>query len=233
MSVPSAQTLVQGVIDHFRLHREKLGGAPLPIDPATLERLTFPDGKPLPPSLKLWLSFDSRSLGLFSDLNKLIIPPVSLADTMGAAFGTIQRLLLPDPAYFLYPQNSNESWWFLYAGQADAEGEYPVFLADIDDRYSVQVVAPNFGVWLADYHRRLDFDLHRWRENPELAALMRHQSRLNFHGYRYCEVFGEAVTADGDAAQWCSEAELIADLKGAGFDDRTINAMLGKDTSGY
>ena|SRR5580692_582754 len=32
--------------------------------------------------------------------------------------------------------------------------------------------------------------------NSDLAALMRKQSRLNFGGYRYCEVYGTAVTAD-------------------------------------
>ena len=79
MTIPSSQDLVQMVIDEFRLHPEKLGGTPTPIVPEVLEKLTFPDGKPLPPSLKQWLAFDAACLGLFSDLANLVITPLSLS----------------------------------------------------------------------------------------------------------------------------------------------------------
>jgi hypothetical protein len=137
----------------------------------------------------------------------------------------MQRLLLPDPTYFLYSQKSNASWCFLYAGQADEDGEYPVFLADVDDRYYVQLVAPNFAMWLAAQHRVLEF-------NPDFAILMQKQSKMNFHNYRYCEIYGDAITAGGEKAQWCGKEDLIFDLKQQGFDERTINQILGKDTSG-
>jgi len=58
--------------------------------------------------------------------------------------------------------------------------------------------------------------------NSDLAALMRKQSRLNFGGYRYCEVYGTAVTADGQQTQWCTKDDLVFDLKARGRTPRWI-----------
>jgi hypothetical protein len=219
----SSQVLVQKVIDHFRLHPEALGNTPMPLAPDILEMLTFSNGKPLPPSLKLWLAFDAKSLGLFTDLDHLVTTPRSISEEAGPAFNTMQRMMLPDASYILYPGSGDTSWFFLYTGQTDDEGEYPIFVGDIDDQYFVKLFAPNFAIWLADRHGILDSD------QPEYAALMQKQSDLNFHGYHYCEIYGEAVSMDGTPTKWCSEDDLIVDFRKQGFDDQTINEILNKD----
>src|SRR5262245_51574018 len=50
-----------------------------PLAPEIIEQLTFPSGRPLPPSLKRWLAFDAgwlADLGWFSPLATPQEPPV-------------------------------------------------------------------------------------------------------------------------------------------------------------
>src|SRR5262249_28750111 len=61
----------------------------LPLPPALLERLTFPSGKPLPPSLKRWLAFDGtwlRDLGWFSSLDQAAFAPRRLYEIVEEEF---------------------------------------------------------------------------------------------------------------------------------------------------
>jgi len=234
----SAQNLVQKVIDQLQRQPGQLESLPIPLAPDILEKLTVADGKPLPPSLRLWLSFDAQNIGLFSDLDQPIPLATSITEWGGYSFGTLQRRLLPQKSYQLWP-SGGDSMWFLYAGQADEDGEYPIFVADVDDRYYVELFAPNFGVWLAYRYKIDNFNLYSYRnspqgyasllEHPDFGPSMRQHSLLNFHGYRYCEIYGEAFAVDGQPSRWCSDDELIADLKAQGFDEATVNALLGKD----
>jgi hypothetical protein len=202
MSIPSPQTLVAQVISYLQDHPEKLGQEPAPLAPQILQNLTFPDGKALPPSLQLWLSFDAKGVPFFSG-DQFV--PTFLSESGGPAFDTLQRLLLPDRIYDLRP-SGGDSMWFLYTGKPDEDGEYPVFVLDVDDQYLVELGAPNFAVWLASLYEVGGAGLSLGGPNlvgfaslianSDLAALMRKQSRLNFGGYRYCEVYGTAVTAD-------------------------------------
>ena len=51
---------------------------PRPLSAEALETLTFPSGKPLPPSLKRWLAFDAswlQELGWFSSLDEPVFTP--------------------------------------------------------------------------------------------------------------------------------------------------------------
>jgi hypothetical protein len=122
--------------------------------------------------------------------------------------------------------------WFLYTGKPDEDGEYPVFVLDVDDQYLVELGAPNFAVWLASLCEVGGAGLSLGGPNlvgfaslianSDLAALMRKQSRLNFGGYRYCEVYGTAVTADGQQTQWCRQlcydpVAMLRDLMGWGI----------------
>lgn len=206
-------------------HPEKLGQEPAPLAPQILQNLTFPDGKALPPSLQLWLSFDAKGVPFFSG-DQFV--PTFLSESGGPAFDTLQRLLLPDRIYDLRP-SGGDSMWFLYTGKPDEDGEYPVFVLDVDDQYLVELGAPNFAVWLASLYEVGGAGLSLGGPNlvgfaslianSDLAALMRKQSRLNFGGYRYCEMYGTAVTADGQQTQWCTKDDLVFDLKARGFDE--------------
>ncbi|MBA3871495.1 MAG: hypothetical protein H0X30_20310 [Anaerolineae bacterium] len=241
MPISSSQQLIQSVIDEFQQHPEKLGSAPTPLDPEVLANLTFPDGKALPPSLKQWLAFDAASLGLFSDLANLVITPTSLSDWGNhLLFDTMQRLLLPENIYAFYPGWSSYEMWFLYAGQADDEGEYPIFVAVRDDDDFAQLFAPNFAVWLAIWHKIPDFSLYQYyvREfkslfgHPDYRTAMREQSALNFRSNRICDIYGEAIAINGTLTRWCSKDEVIADLRKQGFDDERIKPILEIHFSG-
>jgi hypothetical protein len=240
MAILSTQQLVQRVIDDFQLHPEKLGGTPTPIAANKLDTLTFPDGKPLPPSLKQWLAFDAASLGLFSDLANLVITPTSLSDWGNhLLFNTMQRLLLPENVYALYPNSSSYEMWFLYTGQADDVGEYPIFVAVRDDDDFAQLFAPNFAIWLAIWHKIPDFSLyqymvHEFRSlfgHPDYRTAMREQSALNFRSNRICDIYGQAIAINGTLTRWYSKDEVIVDLRKQGFDDQRINQILGIDLS--
>ncbi|MBV8969467.1 MAG: hypothetical protein JO331_10465 [Verrucomicrobia bacterium] len=234
MPIPSPQTIVAQVIQYLQVHPEKLGIEPIPIAPEVLQNLTLSDGRALPPSLQRWLSFDAMSLGLLSGRR---LRSTWLSEAGGPAFDTLQRLLLPDQIYDLRP-SGGDSMWFLYGGEPDEDGEYPVFVLDVDDQYLVELCAPNFAVWLASLYNVGGFDLALGGPNSvgfsslaadaDLAASLRKQSQLNFQGFRYCEVYGTAISADGERTKWCSDDDLILDLKTRGFDDQTIQLMLGR-----
>jgi hypothetical protein len=128
--------------------------------------------------------------------------------------------------------------WFLYGGEPDEDGEYPVFVLDVDDQYLVELCAPNFAVWLASLYGLGAVGLSLGGPNPigfsslvadaGLAASLQKQSHLNFQGFRYCEVYGTAISANGQRTKWCNDDDLILDLKTHGFDDETIQQMLGQ-----
>ena len=234
MPLPSPETIVAQVIQHLQLHPGKLGIDPIPAAPEALQNLTLSDGRPLPPSLQRWLSFDATSLGLLSGHR---LRSTSLSEAGGPAFDTLQRLLLPDQLYDLCP-GGGDSMRFLYGGEPDEDGEYPVFVLDQDDQYLVEPCAPNFAVWLASLYDVGGVGLSIGGPNPvgfsslvadpNLAASLRKQSQLNFRGFRYCEVYGTAISADGQRTKWCGDDDLILDLKTHGFDDETIQLMLGR-----
>jgi hypothetical protein len=241
MTILPSQELVQSVIDECQRHPEKLGAAPTPIAPEVLEKLTFPDGKPLPPSLKQWLAFDASRFGLFADLANLVITPTSLADWGGEDFNTMQRLLFPENLYSLYPDPNSELMWFLYTGQADEEGEYPIFIANKEYNYSfVELFAPNFALWLAIENKIYDFNLYRLNfhdprslfAHPDYGVAMRKQSARNFQGCRSCWTDGEAIAVNGTTIRWCNEDEIIVDLRKQGFNDEIINLITRKNIRG-
>lgn len=142
------------------------------------------NGKPMPPSLLRWLAFN-RGWTEF-DFN-----PAKLDQTMGPAFKIFEKLL-PDDFYSIRASYSDCTWWFLYAGLADDIGEYPVFLADVDDRYLVKLEYPGFDLFLAD-------KLLGGYADP---GALKQQSLLNFGGYSWCEIYGVAADIDGNEVEW-------------------------------
>src|SRR5262249_29123279 len=60
-----------------------------PIPPEVIEHLTFPSGKPLPPSLKRWLAFDAswlEALGWFAAIEQGAFTPRRLDEIAAAEF---------------------------------------------------------------------------------------------------------------------------------------------------
>jgi hypothetical protein len=126
---------------------------PQPVPPEVLARLTFPDGKPLSPALKRWLAYDASWLGWFDDPADPVFKPQKLGAYCEAEFGMdwgygeLEAVLGGD----CYPLHFGcDSRRFLYVGDRDSSGEYPVLLLDTDDTRYIGVEYPGIDVYLAD-----------------------------------------------------------------------------------
>ncbi|HYL99621.1 MAG TPA: hypothetical protein VEZ90_11760 [Blastocatellia bacterium] len=142
------------------------------------------NGKSLPPSLRRWLEFDSG----WAEFN---FQPMKLRQAMGPAFEVFERIL-PGEFYSMRASASDCAWWFLYAGDADELGEYPVFLADVDDWYLVKIAYAGFDLFLAD----------KLLGSYSDEAALKTQSLRNFSGYSWCELYGKALDIDGNETSW-------------------------------
>ncbi|MGH9824075.1 MAG: hypothetical protein ACREDR_12580 [Blastocatellia bacterium] len=172
MSILRGVELVEHVIENADKNLTGRG-----LSKGDLAALTL-NGKPLPPSLRRWLEFDS-------EWAEFTFKPVKLKQPLGPAFEIFEKLL-PGDFYQMRAGHGDCTAWFLYAGEADEIGEYPVFLADIDDWYLVKIAYAGFDFFLAD----------------KLLAALTRQSHLNFHGYSRCELFGKAADIDGNDSCW-------------------------------
>lgn len=151
--------LVQAVI--AKVHEEGFGitGQVEPRQPLAadvVDALRFPNGAPLSPSLREWLRFDGTLVGWFDDLEapKLERSSVSqLALRMygnahqAGPFSALEGKTLPGDCYPL--PKGTLARRFLYVGEPDSIGEYPVLVMDVDGPPFVCVECPGFDVYLA------------------------------------------------------------------------------------
>lgn len=151
--------LVRRVIE--KVQNEGIGimghvGAPQPLPPQTLEGLRFPNGAPLSPSLREWLAFDASLVGWFGDLETPKLERTDMRAVARAAYGderlsdefsVLGKKTLPGDGYLL--PRGKLARRFLYAGEPDSTGEYPVLVFDVDGHPFVSVEHPGFDVWLA------------------------------------------------------------------------------------
>jgi hypothetical protein len=130
-----------------------------PVPAAALAALRLPNDAPLPPSLRMWLAYDAsffmRATRWFTRVEEprvLAMPlPALVAQELrstGQEFESLAASLLKAPCARL-GGGGGDSFEFLYLGQPDPAGEYPVFVADIDDQPCVELALPGFDVWLA------------------------------------------------------------------------------------
>jgi hypothetical protein len=126
--------------------------APVPLPQAALGKITF-GGAPLPPSLLRWLAYDTSWLGLHGAQPAFGAMTVDeLAEGrfpgLGEAFSVFAEVL-PGRCFALPLAGAEEQAAFLYAGKADAAGEYPVFVIDTDDEPCIALATPGFDVHVA------------------------------------------------------------------------------------
>lgn len=145
-------------------HGVRVTKAPLPAK--VIAGLHFPSGKPLPPSLAAWLAFDASWVGLFDDLKKPTFSPMTLVEALQSDF----EAWLPDrfpegfktPAKLsgeLYPlPRSGDQALYLYVGEADSRGEYPVLYVDPKDLV-VRVRHAGFDMYVTDAFRHTTVDV--------------------------------------------------------------------------
>lgn len=155
---------------------------------AELAAITL-NGKPLPPSLRRYLQRDTA----WAEFD---FKPVKLSQLMGDAFSVIEQII-PGDCFSMRASYSDSTWWFLYTGETDEAGEYPVFLADIDDWYLVKIEYAGFDQFLACQTLGPNApECRGWNEDVV------QQSHLNFRGYSFLEIHGEAATIDGRKVKW-------------------------------
>lgn len=132
------------------------GVKPAPLSAKVISGLRFPSGKPLPPSLSVWLAFDADWVGLFEDLQKPMLAPMTLVEALEHDFDTWLPDQFPDgwktPAklrgeFFLLPR-SGDQVLYLYVGEADSRGEYPVLYIDPED-LAIRVRFAGFDMYVA------------------------------------------------------------------------------------
>ncbi|MEO8549801.1 MAG: hypothetical protein ABI678_07500, partial [Kofleriaceae bacterium] len=147
--------------------QEQGGGIPgMPVEEPEgltaeeLAGLSLPGGRPLPASLAKLLAFDQDFLDVLEDDDdgKLQLAFRSFKDLMAEEFDeeTAANVdfseLLPGPCLVIPSEASglDARARFMYAGEPDAFGEYPVFVVDIAEVPFVAIEYPGLDVFLAD-----------------------------------------------------------------------------------
>ncbi|MFF3378057.1 hypothetical protein ACFYXF_34540 [Streptomyces sp. NPDC002680] len=131
------------------------GGVPRPMAEDELARAVFPSGRPLSPSLRAWMAYDTSLLarhGWFAPDGSFAPRPLDqlVGDEMGDFWGTEFAWLSGRfSECFLLPGGS-DSRRILAVAEPDGEGEYPVFALDLDDLPYLGLMYPGFDVYLAD-----------------------------------------------------------------------------------
>ncbi|HEU5441568.1 MAG TPA: hypothetical protein VFU88_19950 [Ktedonobacterales bacterium] len=201
--------LIEQVIARVREEPDAIAGfcgerplrQPRPISADVLERLTFPSGKALPPSLQRWLAFDASwlaELGWFSSVEPPVFTPRRLDEIVQAEFDMWGDFYEPLGGRlaecFLLPGGSDSRRIYAVTEEADALGEYPVLVVDTDDLPYAAVMYPGFDVFMAD-EAGLDTcisgtyeDLH---DDPRYAARMAAHAHQLFNGKRGIEIGDE------------------------------------------
>ncbi|MFJ3791283.1 hypothetical protein [Kitasatospora sp. NPDC090091] len=182
--------LVDRVIARVRQEGRPTAGGPditepVPLSPAVIDRLRLAGDRPLPPSLRRWLAFDSSwlsEIGWYDDEQAPVFEGRALGGTaewmygsggvMVGMFADFERLL---PSACLPLVGGSDSRRLLYLGRPDSTGEYPVLVTDIDDLPYVAVMYPGFDVYLADLAGVIDLDFDTYTglvDHPEYGPRM-------------------------------------------------------------
>jgi hypothetical protein len=147
--------LIDLVIERVRRTSPAFQAIPLP--PEVIATLTFPSGKPLPPSLQRWLSFDARwlfQLGWLSSLETPQFTPRRLEEIVrqGIEYAGWAHYYVPLGNRFsecFLLGAGGESCRILVVSEPDKLGEYPVLIADTDDIPLLEIAYPGLDVYLA------------------------------------------------------------------------------------
>jgi hypothetical protein len=200
--------LIEQVIERVKAAADRsFGGnrplvAPHGLPAEVIARLTFPSGKPLPPSLKRWLAFDTnwlRKLSWFSSLRPPTFYPrridALVRDELGDCWGRMYAPLADRCAEcFLLPGGSDSRRIYAVT-EPDALGEYPVLVVDIDDQPYVGLMYPGFDVFMADlmgFGILDDSDTYEALfENERYAPRLNVHARRLFNGKQGVEMYGE------------------------------------------
>lgn len=204
--------LVETVIAKYRAEGDTLGGCGIPEHTASglpaeqLAALTLPGGKPLPPSLQRFLAYDATYLGVLEhDPPRLAFRTfremmAEQYDPQTAEYADFSDVL---PGHCLVVPGGSDSRRFMYVGEPDAYGEYPVFVVDNDDLTFVCLAYPGLDVYLADgvVEEITDGSYTDAFDHPVYGPMCVDQARRNFDGWKSLDLSGEdSEHLDGNEA---------------------------------
>jgi hypothetical protein len=210
--------LLAKVIEAIEEHGGVLSGCGVPKHAAkgvardVLAKLQLPNGKPLPPSLAGFLAYDETYLGVL-DKGKLLFR--SFTEMMRAEFDDETAMMFADFERFLpgrclaLPEGA-DSRRFMYVGEPDEHGEYPVFIADTDELPWVGLAYPGLDVYLADGAITTVIEneyMDGWRHKT-YAPMLADQARRNFAGFKAID-YQEPQHIDGAEAAQAGMAPLL------------------------
>jgi hypothetical protein len=140
-------------------------------------KLALPDGRPLPPSLARVLAHDPHYL------------PVLEGKPPRLAFRSFYEMMLQQfdertadlyrfgdllPGQCLVVSRTPSSLRFMYAGDPDRFGEYPVFVVDTEELPSLSLAYPGLDAYLAERVGLV---------HGAYAPMLVEQAGRNFHGF--------------------------------------------------
>jgi hypothetical protein len=209
LATPTLADIITGVVLHDELPRgEPLmdlvfariadgnadeldsGESHQPMPGPLLETLAFPDGAPLPPSLRRWLAFDAaRFPDMFADPDNPRFSGGTLDEFVATEYGEYGAVpsdedvdelvdVLAGPGLtgklWLISRGADDRVAF-YVGTQDRHGEYPVVVVT-DSGWQVRLEASGFDAylaWVSDTDSGLDEDFQasmddQHRRHPEL-----------------------------------------------------------------
>ncbi|WP_406194365.1 hypothetical protein OH807_05025 [Kitasatospora sp. NBC_01560] len=188
------------VVGHAPSAGPWLTGAPEPLPAGAPAAAAFPSGRPLPPSLRRWLAFDTgllRRSGWLGPDDRFTPRPLGrlARDEFGEPWGScFDPLSDRFDECFLLPGGS-DSRRVLATGEADAYGEYPVFALDVDDLPCIELMYPGLDVYLADTAGlivRRGTGYSALAQDAVYGPRMRTHARNAFDGQLYEECLPEA-----------------------------------------
>lgn len=172
----SPGTPLRGVelVDAVMTTRKRTRGMPA----SQLAALTLGD-KPLTPALQRWLEIDSTmfTLGQPQLIGELLEAEF---DEWFEAFARLGKYL--QAPCVLFEGWGSDSRRFLYLGETDDHGEYPVFTVDIDDTPFACINGP-VDVWLAQHAGFLEDEKHYGYVPEAYEPARQAVAKLNFGGY--------------------------------------------------
>jgi len=126
---------------------------PEPVAPVVLKKMTLPNGEPISAAMKELLKVDALWLGIEFDEDEGDIESVSLEELLEDHFGEDELSQFAEATELFGGDcipigGSSESLRFLYVGEADESGEYPVITVTKEPKRWIGGFAP-FDVWVA------------------------------------------------------------------------------------
>jgi hypothetical protein len=142
--------LIKKAID---VGRQEALAEPEPVAAAVLKKMTLPNGEPISAAMKELLKVDALWLGMEFDDEEGDIEAVTLDELIEDQFGKSAVPLFEEAIEMLAGDcialgGASESVRFLYVGEADETGEYPVITLVKEPKPWVGGFLP-FDVWVA------------------------------------------------------------------------------------